>query len=225
MVQKKSVLLLEQRKTFAERTRIEQQHGNGSAADSRIGQVEDGTEENEMLACHERHPRRPVELEQREVEHVHHTPVQPVSITLPRRHERGNAHPRALAEDGAVEDAVDDIAHRPCKNQCDAHDVTHLEVRLGQPPDVPQDDTREHQPHQRLHRLGHHLHAEGHAVVLDESNVEPVRDADALPVIHVGLHLDLDKLVQKEGEHNDAHRQPESVVFLVHNVRITHKSS
>ncbi len=204
--------------------RVEQQHGNGATADRRIGQIEDGTEENEMLPSHKRHPRRPVELEQGEVEHIHHTPVQPVSVALSGRYKRGDTHPRTLAEDGAVKDTVDDIAHRPGENQRDAYKVPRLELCLGQPPDVPQNDAREYQSHQRLQGLGHHLHAERHTVVLDKGDVEPVGDADMLAIIHVSLHYNLDDLVQNEREQDNAQRQPEFVVFLVHIVPIKHVS-
>lgn len=220
---KKSILLLKHREALAEGMRIEQQHGNGSAADGRIGQIENGAEENEMLTAHKRHPQRPVELEQREVKHVDHPSVQPIGIALPHGHKRGNAHARTLAKNGTIEDTVDDITHRPCENQRDADNVARLETRLRQPPDVPQNDAREHQPHQRLHHFWHHLHAERHTVVLDKGDVEPVCDRDALPIIHVCLHHNLDDLVQNKREQNDAHRQPKFVVFLVHIVLITHE--
>ena len=118
--------------------RVEQQHGNGTAADGRIGQVEDGTEENEMFPAHKRHPRRPVKFKQREIEHVHHPPIQPVGITLSGRYKRSYVHRRTLTEDGTVEDTVDDITYRTRKNQRNTNDIARLEARLHQQPNVPQ---------------------------------------------------------------------------------------
>ena len=201
-------VFLEQGKALAEAVRVEQQDGYRAAADGRIGQVEDWAEEDEVLAAHKRHPRRPVELEQREVEHVHHLAIQPAGIALAQGYQRGNAGARAFREQDTVEDAVNDVAHRPGENQRHAGNVAFLEVGPDEQQDVPDDEAREHQSRQRLHGLGHDLHAESHSLVLDEGYVEPVGDADAFAVVHVGLHGYLDNLVQHDGDYYDAHRHP-----------------
>jgi hypothetical protein len=57
---------------------IEQDERNDTATDGSIRKVEYRAEEDEMFPSYERHPFRPVGLDEWEVEHVYHLAIEPV---------------------------------------------------------------------------------------------------------------------------------------------------
>ena len=65
---------------------VEEQQRYDTATDCRIGKVENRAEEDEMVSTYERHPRRPVCFDNREIEHIDHFPVQPTGIASTLRH-------------------------------------------------------------------------------------------------------------------------------------------
>ena len=73
------------------------------------------------------------------------------------------------------------------------------------------------------HSLRHHLHTKRHTVVLDKGDVKPIGNRNMLAIIHICFHHNLNDLVQNKREQDDAQRQPEFVVFLVHIALITHE--
>ena len=89
--------------------------------DRRIGHVEDGAEEFEVLATHKRHPVGPIELKQREIEHVDHAALHQRGIAAFGREEGGHGVV-ALVEDEAVEAAVDDVAQGAGEDEGEAED-------------------------------------------------------------------------------------------------------
>ena len=89
--------------------------------DCRIGYIEDGAEEFEVLSADKRHPMWPSGLKQREIEHVDHLSLEEGSIAAFGWEECGNAVV-ALVEDESVEATVDDVAQGTCQYQYEADD-------------------------------------------------------------------------------------------------------
>lgn len=96
---------------------VKQKQGNDTAADGSIGKVEDRTEEDEMVSAHQRHPVRPIGIDDGEIEHVHHFSVQQRFISFAPRDPFRDRHRGTGTEDFAVEYTVDDISDGTCQNQ------------------------------------------------------------------------------------------------------------
>ena len=97
-------------------------------------------------------------MDEREVEHIHHAAVEPTGV----------------AEEFAVEHAVDNVAQRPGDDERYRCEKTRL--RLGfvnQRMDVPTEQTHRQQTEERQRQFAEPLDAEGHAVVLNIAYPEP----------------------------------------------------
>ena len=88
---------------------VEQQQPDDTHADAGIGEVEHRTEEDEMLTADKGHPQRPVQLKQREVEHIHHLSHQERGVTRTEGHEIRDIIRRGLREYQTIEQTVDQI--------------------------------------------------------------------------------------------------------------------
>ena len=77
-----------------EETVLEKNQIESANRDAAVGEIEDRSEEQKAVSTHERNPRRPESVNDREVEHVHDT----------------TEHQRSVIEDHTVEKAVDDVA-------------------------------------------------------------------------------------------------------------------
>ena len=187
---------------------MEQDQVDGAYRDAAVGEVEDGLEED--VAAHERDPVGPGP--EREVEHVHHFALHEGRVVAPGGDQAGGG----LGEDQPVEQAVDDVAEGAGGDQGEADEHAHghggallgLLVRRGsaleQLGDPPGQEAEQDDPERGEGVLAHDAskgHAEGHSLVLDEQDLEPVReDREGLPDGHVGLHQDFDDLVD---DHED----------------------
>ena len=184
---------------------LEQDQVDRAYRDTAIREVEYRLEED--VTSHERNPVGPGP--QREVEHVHHFALHEGGIMAPRGNDAGSG----LGKDQPIEQAVDNIAEGAGGDERQADkdpggDRRALVVaappfqKLGDPhrQDDEQDDPEGSQgiladdPAER--------HPEGHALVFDEQDLEPVcpEHAEVLPDGHTRLHQDFDDLVD---EHED----------------------
>ena len=103
---------------WCEKKLVYEQPGNADG-DRRIGYVEDGTEEFEVLSTDKGYPKRPIGLKQREIEHINYLALQEGGIAALGREEGGNVVV-AFVEDKAVETAVDDVAQGSGQDKCKA---------------------------------------------------------------------------------------------------------
>ena len=188
---------------------VEQKQGDDPATDGRVGKVEDGAEEDEVLSAHKRHPLGPIGVDDGEIEHIHHFAVEQGGVSSAFGQERGQLDGRALAEQHAVEDTIHDVAQRARQDEGYAHDEAHLQAL--QPHTLvekPANERHRHQAEEGEEQLAENLHAERHAHILREEDVAPVGHADALVPIHVGLHPYLDDLVDDQDGQNDEPGDP-----------------
>ena len=72
--------------------------------------------------------------------------------------------------------------------------------------DPPAEETEQHQAERRQHEFAEHsaeLHAERHALILDEKNLEPIaQDIEILTDGHIGLDQNLDDLVNNHKQYS-----------------------
>ena len=177
----------------------DQEDGYG---DGRIGDVENRIEEGEVVASYERHPFRPIEVKERELEHIDHLSVEEGRITSIFGQERSHLAV-AQVEDLPVEDAVDDVAKGAGCQQGDADDVAQLQILfdgLGQVVEQGEDGDDSEDGEEDLVE---ELYTEGHSVVFYEGDVEPRGDLVALAEHEVRLYPDFDHLVEDEDEEGD----------------------
>ena len=189
---------------------LEQDQVDGAYRDAAVGEVEDGFEED--VAAHEGDPVGPGP--EREVEHVHHFALHEGRVVAPGGDQAGGG----LGENQPVEQAVEDVAEGAGGDHGEAYEYAHghgstllspsFLVRRGpalqQLGDPPCQETEQDDPERGEGVLADHAaegHAEGHSLVLDEQDLEPVgEDREGLPDGHVGLHQDFDDLVD---DHED----------------------
>ena len=100
----------------------------------------------------------------------------------------------------AVEQAVDDVAECTCRNQRQPHQNAGrsrpFADQAGDPPAQYGTQADAEERKQQFPDSPAELHAESHALVLDEEDLEPVpQDIEMLSDRHVGLDQDLDDLV------------------------------
>ena len=174
---------------------LEEQQIQGPARHTAVCKIEDRGEKTERVPSYQRHPVREYRIYDREVEHVHH----------PSEHERG------IIPYNPVEQAVNDIPHGSCGDQCKSDRDPERRVRLLQKPVYPPHKKTEQQyPEQGEQEFAcrtAELHAEGHALVLYEINLEPVtEDMDTVPDGHIGLYEYLDDLVYHDQQHPESYK-------------------
>lgn len=100
---------------------LEDQDDQDANGDRRIGQVENGPEENELFSGAEREPLRDMTLYYREIKHVHHLAIKQRGVAALLGEHPGHGKIRAFVEYPSVKDAVDDVARSAC------HDEGHTE--------------------------------------------------------------------------------------------------
>ena len=181
---------------FRKKLPLEKHQVEGAAGDAAVGDVEDGPEEDHVAAAPDGEVRRQGGVDQREVEHVDHLAVEE----------------RRVVENEPVEHRVDLVADGSGKDRGEA--VEHAFRRVGplqQLAEIHDDNGDEREAAEAQRKLAEpfaELQAEGHAVVLDEEDLEPRPEhGDALPDGHVRLDQDLDDLVddeQQDHEQRDA---------------------
>ena len=89
---------------------IEKEHQRESDANRGIGDVEDICKELEIRTADERHPLRPIEIEEGEIEHIHYPTFEPVAISSGIRAKRSHLRGERGIENHAIENAIEDIA-------------------------------------------------------------------------------------------------------------------
>ncbi len=155
---------------------LEDEHIKHADGYGSVGEVEYGPKEDEMAIWTEEKLRQPGSIfaghvDDGEIEHVDHAPVQPAGITATVGKEGRDLGVGALAEDAAVEHAVDDVAHGARRDEGEAKQHTELGVFFRQPhqhPEQGHDGHNAEQAERQLQETAATHPAKGHAVVLDE---------------------------------------------------------
>ena len=169
-----------------------------------------------MPAAPDGYPFRQAVVVEREVEHVHHGPVEERGIAALGGEEHRPLGEGAAAEEQAVEGAVDDVAQGAGQHQGHADHQQAGCALAGDAAQVPADaeDRRDaEQGEGQLAPFPAELQPEGHAAVLDEVDVGlvPARDQrEGRVVEHGELHPDLEHLVGGHHEAGDEQGTPEA---------------
>ena len=183
---------------------------NGSNCDGRVGHIEDGVEENEVLSAYKRHPLGPTGVDKWEVEHIDDAALQQRGIATLGWEELGHAIV-ALVEDEAIEEAVDKVAYGSRKDERHAHKQGQPRSGLAdEAHQIPEYGTRSHKTEEgEAHLAGDTAkrYAESHALVLDKMEQAPLADErHLLANLKMRFDPDLDNLVdhQEDGHKGDA---------------------
>ena len=181
---------------------IEKQQCHDAARDGCIGKVEDRGEEHTMLPRVDRHPRGHIPLDKGKVEHIDHSSVKELPISVTQWLKLCHLWIRRVVEDESVEEAIDDVACRPCRNQREAHDVPRRSSALDFTIDEPANQAHCHDAEEGEEEFASpQFPTERHAVVLHKDEAEPTGDFNALSQIHARLDTDLDDLVNDKNGH------------------------
>lgn len=186
-----------------------EEHEENPNAYSRVGDVEDRTEKEEWLTPDKGQPRGEHALDEREVEHVDDAAVKPLAIASLCGEKLRHLPPRR-AEDDAIEDGVDDVAHSSRQDQRHADHEPPPPLAAAETDKPPADEANGDNPENRQGQLAptraRKLHPESHPVVLDEMEAKPVaEDADLLTERKVGLDPKLHKLVNNQDCRHHGH--------------------
>jgi len=153
-----------------------------------------------------------------EIEHIHHAPMQPAGITTAIGEECRDLGVGAFAENPPIKHAVNDVAHRACRDEGDAEQYPEFGVFLRQSDQNPKQRDDGHNPENAQSELQEAATAEpakGHAVVLNKQQPEPVPDdRNILAKGHVCLHPNLENLVEEQDEKNHHKRPYQAAVAL-----------
>ena len=163
---------------------LENQHIEHSNGDSGIGKIKYGSEKDEMPIRAEEEIGQPGgiflgHIDDGEIEHVDHAPVQPTRIAATVGEEGRDLGESAFTEDAPVEHAVDDVAHSACGDEGDAKQHAELGAFLRQAYQDPKQGDDGHNPKEAQSKLPQSAATKptkGHAVVLDKQQVEPAPD-------------------------------------------------
>lgn len=169
-------------------------------ADGGIRQVEDSAKEG--LTANPRQLFGP--SEEREVEHIHYPTRQETAISLAPRGERGGFTKRqTLGVDETVASVVDEIAHSTGNDEGEADEDAPRQLGMD---DAAQDNGEigyRHDPKDGEEGGCHELHAECHAGVFGEENVEPRCDLHRFKERKVGFYHILHHLVCYHNEESN----------------------
>ena len=183
---------------------LEQDQVDRAYRDAAVREVEHRLEED--VPAHEGNPVGPGP--EREVEHVHHLALHERGVMAPGGDDAGSR----LGEHQPVEQAVDDVAEgaggdeRQADKDAGGNRRTLVVTAppLQEPGNPNRQDDEQDDPECGQGILADDAaerHPEGHPLVLDEQDLEPVtQHAEVLPDGHVRLHQDLDDLVD---DHED----------------------
>ena len=190
---------------FREEFPLEQDQVERAYRDAAVRKVENRFEED--VTAHERNPVRPGP--EREVEHIHHLALHEGGVVAPGGDHAGSG----LGKDQSVEQAVDDVAEGAGGNERQSDEdaggdrgaLVGTAPPLQQPGNPHRQDGEQDDPEGGQGILADdpaERHPEGHPLVLDEQDLEPVgaEHIEMLPDGHVGLHQDFDDLVD---DHED----------------------
>jgi len=151
----------------------------------------------------------------RKIEHVDHAPVQPASIATTIGEQSGYLLVGTLIENASVKHTIDDVAHRARRDEGKAEYHAELGVFPCQAAD--NDEQRDdryntEQAQNQLHDTTTAHPAEGHTLVLDEQQLEPVpHNGNLRAQSHVRFDPNLKDLVQEQdNEHH--HKRPHQAV-------------
>ena len=122
-----------------------------------------------------------------------------------------------VSKPAAIEYAVNDIAHSSCQDHCD-------DDYKGRGDETFADGLEEHpaekQRHQdaetRKHILIDEVHSIGHAIVLDERQIEPRRHFYRLSKVEVRLDINLDNLIDKDKGQKEPNGQQALLLASTH---------
>ena len=181
---------------------IEQQKQENAYTNSRVGQVKDRTEKDELFSTPDRHPIRQNRLYQREIKHIDHLSVQPAGITSAFRH-KGRHLTEAMIEHHAIKNGVDNIPDRTREDQRDTSDKTERVTLFHQLIEIISDKTDRHDTKYRQKQLPDYLYPERHPRILRKVQIEPRSDLDTLMQLHVSLNPYFKSLVKNKEQHYD----------------------
>ncbi len=161
----------------AEEFPVEYNQIEGTCGYAGIGYIENGPEEDELLASPDGEPLRQHRVYQGEVEHIDHHSETDGSISAVGGKELGHLGICGFGEYAAVEETVENIAAGTYHYQSYAYQHAHRSLRTLQETA----DIYEHHYHQNDAEGGEKIlayltaegHPEGHSLVLDEKNLEP----------------------------------------------------
>lgn len=158
-----------------------------------------------MLSTHKRHPFGPVEFEEREIEHIYNTTIEPCGIAFAKRHEMSHIRRCGIVEDESVEEAVEDIAQSAREHKGNADEVAPGDIATQEFYYIIYKECGGNDAKTRQQELVKELHTKGHAVVLDKGDAEPRSNRDAFVERHVRLHPNLNELVDAHATEDNAY--------------------
>ncbi len=190
---------------FLKKLLLEQDHQRHSYRDGRIGNIEDGVEEQEVFVTPNGDPRRESSLKKREIKHVNHSSVKQTRVAAFLR--KKCCHMAvAIVENDTVERTVNDVSERSGKNQGDGHNHNGVRAFLGNTEKVPTNGNNGNDTEEAQCQFAHfatEFHPEGHPHILGEVDDEPIGDVEFLTEGHVGLDPDLRNLIENEYRKDD----------------------
>ena len=181
---------------------IKQNHTNHSDRNRRIGNIEYRTEKLEPLTSYPRYPIGPIKTEQREIEHIHNSPIEQPGIPV-SRHKRSDQRGDRIVKHQSIEQAVYNISRSSRYNQSQANDESRSDLgtilNFQHPP---RQKNNGNNTEQRQEQLASHFHAEGHTVIFDKRYIKPIGHSYRFTDIHVSFHPYLHGLVDNEYKNN-----------------------
>ena len=193
---------------------VEDEQEDDTHRDAGVGEVEHRTEEDEGLSAPDGNPLGPRRFYQREVEHVDHLAQEEGSVARAEGNDVGDIERVGGTEDHAVEHAVDDVPRRSSHDHGQADHIASRGAALDELHDIPADGDDGHDAERAQHILVDERHAEGHAAVLHEVDIEPRCHLAALMQSHIGLDQNFDDLVNDYQRDKDDGGQAAVVRFL-----------
>ena len=182
---------------------IEKEHQRESDANRGIGDVEDICKELEIRTADERHPLRPIEIEEREIEHIHYPTFEPVGIPSGIGAKRSHLRGERGIENHAIENAIEDIAGSAGSDHGESDNESGSEFGVSDSlTEAPYQTGDSNDTTERKEEFIPEFEAESHAIIFDETEVEPRADLIILAEIEMCFDPDLDDLVSHE-EKND----------------------
>lgn len=101
-----------------------------SHRDCRVGDIEYGPKEDELLATPKGEPRGIGAINQRKIKHVNHLAVEETGIASLRRKQLSLIKPGALAKNDSVERRIDNVTQRTGKNKRHVEDKSPMILLL-----------------------------------------------------------------------------------------------
>jgi len=161
---------------FVKEFLLEQEDSYHTDGNRSICQVEHRAEELKLLSPHKGEPGRVMRLHQREIQHVHYSPMQEGGIAVMREY-FGDMIERTFLEYQSIEHTVYEVAQCTGKNETGTDDKTAMIFFLNDRLDII--DTEYH-GYETKEREGHltpraaELPAPGHAFILHEIDLRLV---------------------------------------------------